>query len=144
MSCNLFSKSTAWLPFAFLSPSKFWEFLTFEVLFSISKHAFLHEFLISLALTTFFQNYFHYYCHWYLNAIGDTSFHNHGQVFFLQRDAPTKTFVLLSILLYLFHLVSCTLFLILTLSDFCFWIKHGFLNCFYLNTFYSVLMFLYF
>ena len=71
----------------------------------------------------------------------------------MERDAPTKTFVLLSILFYLFHFVSCTLFLIFTLSDFCIPIKHGFLNvfpfevdmnCFYLNTLYSVLPILYF
>ena len=66
---------------------------------------------------------------------------------------PTKTLVLLSIFFYLFHFVSCTLFLIFTLSDFCVPIKHGFLNvfpfsadmnCLYLNTFYSVLTLLYF
>ena len=48
---------------------------------------------------------------------------------------------------------SATLFSIFTLCDFCFLIKHGFLNvfpfyvdisCFYLNTFYSILVFLYF
>ena len=143
MSCNLFSKSTAWLPFAFPSPSKFSEFLTFEVLFSISKHAFLHEFLISLALTTFFQNYFHYYCHWYLNAIGDTSFHNHGQVFFLQR-CTYKNFCF--IIYFIISFPSCFLYFVfdIDIKWFLLSIKNGFLNCFYLNTFYSVLTFLYF
>ena len=84
----------------------------------------------SLALTTFFQIYFHYYCRWYTNPRGNTSSQNQGH-FFLERDAPTKTFVLLSILFYLFHFVSCTLFLIFILSDFCIPIKHGFLNVFH-------------
>ena len=94
---NLFSKSTAWLPFVFLSPSMFSEFLTFEVPFPISKHAFLHEFfeqscfdsefseLLSLLLSLVFK--------W------SYRFSKSGAVFFLERYAPTKTFALLFFLL---------------------------------------------
>ena len=110
---NLFSQSTAWLPFAFLSPSKLSEFLTFEVSFSICMLAFLHEFMNNLALTTFFQNHFHYYCHCCLNARGNASFRNQGQFSFLQRDAPTK------LLFYLFYYIFVILFLVL-----CLWYLH--------------------
>ena len=59
----------------------------------------------------------------------------------------------LSLLLLLFYFVPYTLFLTFTLFDFCVPVKRGFLdvspfyanmNCFYLNPFYSTLIFLYF
>ena len=73
--------------------------------------------------------------------------------FFLERYAPTTTFFWLFVFFCLsfWNFVPYTLFLILTLCGFCFPIKYGFLNlftsqanmnCFYLSTFYSVLMFL--
>ena len=70
-------------------------------------------------------------------------------LFFLERYAPTTTFFYY----YFYYFVSYSLFLIFTVSDFCVSIKHGFLNvfpfsadmnCFYLNTFCSILTILYF
>ena len=122
--------------------------------FSIEKkNFFLHEF--------FQQSSFNYFFSDLLSLLLSVVYKSNEviqvlkikNIFFMERDAPTKTFVLLSILFYLFHFVSCTLFLIFTLSDFCIPIKHGFLNvfpfevdmnCFYLNTLYSVLPILYF
>ena len=49
------------------SLSIFLEILTLEVLFPISKHAFLHELFEQSYFVSKFSE-FPYYCHWYLNT----------------------------------------------------------------------------
>ena len=85
--------------------------------------------LNSLALTTFFHIYFHYYCHGYLNPRGNTSFQNQGR-FFSSERCTYKSVCFIIYFIYIFYFVSCILFLIFTLSDFCIPVKHGSLNVF--------------
>ena len=110
---NLFSKRTAGLPFGFLSPSMFSEFLTLEVPFPISNHAFLHEFFEQSCFDSEFSELLFRIIY---------KFSKSRTIFFLERDAPTT--------IYFFHFVSCTFFLIFTLCDLGIPIKHGFLNFF--------------
>ena len=116
---NLFPKSTAWLPFSFLSPSMFSEFLfriTFEVLFPISKHAFLHEFFKQCC----FDSEFSEILSLLLPLVFKLLYKFSGAIFFLERDAPTTTFVLLFVLFYFL-----ILFLVLFFDIYIMWLLHS-------------------
>ena len=88
---NLLCKSTAGLPFTFLSPSIFSGFLTFEVPFPIYKHAFLHEFFEQ----SYFDSEFSELLSLLLSLVFKWSykFSKLGATFFLERDAHATTFV---------------------------------------------------